>query len=73
MCVTVALPDGRVLTTPRDLTDHGWPVMPADWDDDDPDEGPDDDDCLCWIDVEAILNRHLVVFRDEGGWIQVLQ
>lgn len=66
MCTTVTLPTGEWLHTPAELRAHGWHVLP----DDavvDPDDPIDDDECLCGVDVEAVLRRHGVRWTDDTG------
>jgi hypothetical protein len=63
---------GRWLGTPRELAEFGWHVLPEDRDpgfDPVPYENQDEE-CLCGVDVEAVLDRHGVPFWvDDAGFI----
>lgn len=66
VCTTVVDLTGHWLSSPNDLAAFGWIVQP----DDDLDYDPADYDpeqCLCGVDVEAVLDRHGVPYHLEAG------
>lgn len=72
MCTTVVDQTGNWLGSPNDLARNGWIVDP----DKDLDYDPvdyDPYDCLCGVDVEAVLDRHGVPhYTDNGGGFIIL-
>lgn len=60
MCTAVYMPDGRSLYSLAQLRAEGWTVAA-----DDMDEGCQDDYCLCWVDVEAVLERAGVAYEEN--------
>ena len=72
MCTTVIDATGRWLATPRELAEFGWHVEPGDRNPDFDPVNLDDaqDECLCGVDVEAVLTRYGVPFWvDDAGFI----
>lgn len=62
MCTTVTLPDGTWLESIRELADAGIRV---DSDVMDADQGLDN--CLCGVDVQEVLRRNRLRWRDDFG------
>ena len=61
MCSQIDMPDGTTITGVGELSERGWMVIGAG--DIDPAELTDDE-CLCSVDVEAVLNAAGVQWED---------